>query len=167
MSREETDRVRRVIRARREAEEKGVCPNAMCGEPLEPGEGFQFVNKVVGGSVPKEFIPGVEKGLNGARDSGVIVNFSSGWGRSGASEVAPYCASKFAVEGLTASLAQELPSGLAAVALNPGVINTDMLQSCFGDGASSFPTANQWVKRAGPFIMKLDAGDNGQSLSVD
>src|SRR6185503_4306966 len=49
---------------------------------------------------------------------GVIVNFSSGWGRSTDADVAPYCATKWAVEGLTQSLAQELPPGLAAVALN-------------------------------------------------
>ena len=44
-------------------------------EPLEPGEGFQFENKVVGGAVPKEFVPGVEKGLKSARDTGVIAGF--------------------------------------------------------------------------------------------
>ena len=74
-----------------------------------------------------------------ARGEGVVVNFSSGWGRSTAAEVAPYCASKWAVEGLTQALAQELPEGLAAVALNPGIIDTDMLRSCFGDGAGSYP----------------------------
>ncbi|RWW63682.1 hypothetical protein BHE74_00029114 [Ensete ventricosum] len=47
-------------------------------------------------------------------------------------DVAPYCASKWAVEGLTKSVAKELPPGLAIVALSPGVINTDMLASCFG-----------------------------------
>ena len=37
-------------------------------EPSEPGTGFEFENKIVGGAVPKEYIPGVEKGLNiGAR----------------------------------------------------------------------------------------------------
>ena len=44
-------------------------------EPLEAGEGFQFENKIVGGSVPKEYIPGVEKGLESARDAGVIAGF--------------------------------------------------------------------------------------------
>ena len=44
-------------------------------EPLEAGSGFEFVNKVVGGSVPKEYIPGVEKGLNSSRDTGVIAGF--------------------------------------------------------------------------------------------
>ena len=44
-------------------------------EPQEPGEGFQFENKIVGGAVPKEYIPGVEKGLQGARETGVIAGF--------------------------------------------------------------------------------------------
>jgi len=41
-------------------------------EPMERGKGFEFVDAVVGGSIPKEFIPGVEKGLNDAITSGVI-----------------------------------------------------------------------------------------------
>ncbi len=44
-------------------------------EPLQPGEGFQFENKVVGGSVPKEFIPGVEKGLKASLDNGVVAGY--------------------------------------------------------------------------------------------
>ena len=44
-------------------------------EPLETGSGFVFENKVVGGSVPKEFIPGVEKGLTSSKESGVIAGF--------------------------------------------------------------------------------------------
>jgi elongation factor G len=43
--------------------------------PLEPGKGFEFENKVVGGSVPKEFIPGVEKGLESVLGSGVLAGF--------------------------------------------------------------------------------------------
>lgn len=101
-----------------------------------------------------------------ARGSGVIVNFSSGWGRSTSPEVAPYCASKFSIEGLTQALAQELPSGLAAIPLNPGIIDTDMLRSCFGEEAGQYPSAEEWAKRAVPFILKLGRRDNGQSLSV-
>lgn len=44
-------------------------------EPQEPGTGFIFENKVVGGAVPKEFIPGVTKGLNSALETGVIAGF--------------------------------------------------------------------------------------------
>ncbi len=101
-----------------------------------------------------------------ARGRGVIVNFSSGWGRSTAPEVAIYCASKFAIEGLTQSLAQELPQGVAAVALNPGVINTEMLRSCFAGGAANHPQPAAWAQRAGPFLLALGAKDNGRSLDV-
>ena len=44
-------------------------------EPLEPGEGFQFESKVVGGNVPREYIPGVEKGIASAKDNGQIAGF--------------------------------------------------------------------------------------------
>jgi len=44
-------------------------------EPLPAGSGFEFENGVVGGSVPREFVPGVEKGLNLAKDTGVIAGF--------------------------------------------------------------------------------------------
>ena len=97
---------------------------------------------------------------------GMIVNFSSGWGRSASPEVAPYCATKWAIEGMTQSLAQELPEGLAAVPLNPGIINTDMLRSCFGPSASDFPSAEEWAAIAVPFILGLSTQNNGQSLTV-
>jgi NAD(P)-dependent dehydrogenase (short-subunit alcohol dehydrogenase family) len=100
------------------------------------------------------------------RGSGVIVNLSSGWGRGTAPDVAPYCATKWAVEGLTKALAQELPAGMAAVPLNPGVIDTDMLRTCFADSASSYPKADAWARAAGPFILALGPKDNGRSLSV-
>ena len=44
-------------------------------EPLPPGSGYQFENKVVGGNVPKEYIPGVEKGLDQAKETGVLAGF--------------------------------------------------------------------------------------------
>ena len=44
-------------------------------EPAEPGEGFTFESKIVGGSVPKEYIPGVEKGLNSVRETGLLAGF--------------------------------------------------------------------------------------------
>jgi elongation factor G len=44
-------------------------------EPQTPGEGFEFVSSVVGGRVPKEFIPGVEKGLKSSLETGTIVGF--------------------------------------------------------------------------------------------
>jgi NAD(P)-dependent dehydrogenase (short-subunit alcohol dehydrogenase family) len=112
-------------------------------------------------NVIRHFVPAMV-----AKKSGVIVNFSSGWGRSTSPEVAPYCASKFAIEGLTLALAQELPPGMAAVPLNPGIIDTAMLRQCWADGAASYPKADDWAKIAAPFILKLGPKDNGHSVSV-
>jgi elongation factor G len=44
-------------------------------EPNEMGAGYQFESKVVGGSVPKEYIPGVEKGLASAKENGLLAGF--------------------------------------------------------------------------------------------
>jgi NAD(P)-dependent dehydrogenase (short-subunit alcohol dehydrogenase family) len=112
-------------------------------------------------NVIRHFLPAMVK-----RRQGVIVNFSSGWGRSTDAEVAPYCASKWAIEGLTQALAQELPRGLAAVPLNPGIINTSMLQSCFGDAASGYLSAAAWAKTAVPFLLEIGPDDNGKQLTA-
>jgi NAD(P)-dependent dehydrogenase (short-subunit alcohol dehydrogenase family) len=112
-------------------------------------------------NVIRAFVPAMV-----ARKSGVVVNLSSGWGRSTSPEVAPYCASKYAVEGMTLALAQELPKGMAAVPLNPGVIDTDMLRQAWADGASAYPAAEEWAVRAAPFLLQLGPKDNGKSLTV-
>ena len=44
-------------------------------EPLEPGAGYEFENKIVGGAIPKEYIPGVEKGLKIAQQTGVLIGY--------------------------------------------------------------------------------------------
>ena len=101
-----------------------------------------------------------------ARQSGVIVNLSSYWGRSVSPQVAPYCASKWAIEGLMRALAQELPQGLAAVPLNPGIIDTAMLRSTFGDKAGHYLSPSQWAESAIPFLLGLGRQDNGKPLTV-
>lgn len=112
-------------------------------------------------NVIRHFVPAMV-----AQKKGVIVNLSSGWGRSVSPEVGPYCMSKWAIEGLTKALAEELPAGMAAIPLNPGVIDTDMLRSCWADGAASYPKAEAWAKAAAPFILKLGARENGRSVTV-
>ena len=107
----------------------------------------------------KAFLPKME-GLS----QGMIVNFSSYWGQSTAAEVAPYCASKWAIEGLTRALSQELPSNLSTVALNPGVIDTDMLRSCFGDAAGSHEKPEDWAKHAVDCLENLSKSDNGTTV---
>jgi len=44
-------------------------------EPLNPGTGFEFANKIVGGTIPREYIPAVEKGIKEAMDSGVLAGY--------------------------------------------------------------------------------------------
>jgi len=43
--------------------------------PQEPGAGYEFESQIVGGAIPKEYIPGVEKGINSIRDTGLLVGF--------------------------------------------------------------------------------------------
>lgn len=100
------------------------------------------------------------------RGQGVIVNLSSGWGKSTAPYVAPYCASKYAIEGLTLALAAEMPAGMAAVPFSPGIIHTKMLESCFGPDAHNFPEPDDWVKRAVPYLLSIGPSHNGQSLEM-
>lgn len=112
-------------------------------------------------SVIRHFVPAMVK-----RGSGVIVNFSSGWGRSTSPQVAPYCASKWAIEGLTRALADELPYGMAAIPLNPGIIDTALLRNCFGEGAAAYPSPASWAKKAVPFLLDLGPDDNGDPLTA-
>ncbi|KAL8138503.1 LOW QUALITY PROTEIN: hypothetical protein V2J09_004504 [Rumex salicifolius] len=112
-------------------------------------------------NVLRHFIP-----LMLQKNYGIIINMSSGWGRSAAAQVAPYCASKWAVEGLSRSVAKELTSGVASIALSPGVVHTEMLESCFGNSASNYPNPEEWAPRAATMILNLTAADNGASLSV-
>ncbi|QQE63653.1 oxidoreductase [Leptolyngbya sp. BL0902] len=129
--------------------------------PAAEFEAVVAVNLVGTVNVLRSFAPAMIQ-----RGSGIFVNYSSGWGRSTSPEFAPYCATKWAIEGLTQAFAQELPPGMAAVALNPGIIHTDMLETCYGEAAASFTPIAQWVKAALPFILNLKPQDNGRSLSV-
>jgi NAD(P)-dependent dehydrogenase (short-subunit alcohol dehydrogenase family) len=112
-------------------------------------------------NVIRHFVPAMI-----AQKSGIVVNFTSGWGRSTSPEVAPYCASKWALEGLTKALAQELPRGMAAIPLNPGIIHTDMLEICFGEDARNYTPVKAWAQKAVPFLLKFKPTDNGVSMTV-
>jgi NAD(P)-dependent dehydrogenase (short-subunit alcohol dehydrogenase family) len=130
---------------------------------VPPEEAKRLIDINVTGTINviREFVPPMV-----AARKGVIINLSSGWGRSVSPEVAPYCASKWAIEGLTKALAEELPEGMAAIPLNPGVIDTDMLRIAWADGASAHRKADAWAKVAAPYILKLGPAENGQSVTV-
>jgi hypothetical protein len=63
-------------------------------------------------------------------------------------------------------MAQELPRGMAAIPLNPGIVDTDMLRSCFGGSAAGYPSPEQWAEAAVPFLLELGPKDNGKPLTV-
>ena len=107
----------------------------------------------------RAFVPSMEQS-----GKGIIANFSSYWGQSTAPEVGPYCASKWGVEGLTRSLAQELPNGLCAVAFNPGIINTDMLRSTFGKDAENYELPHIWAKHAVSKLEGISTADSGKTI---
>ena len=111
--------------------------------------------------IVRHFVPAMVE-----RNAGIIVNFSSGWGRSTSPMVGPYCATKFAVEGLSKALADELPPGMASIPLNPGVIHTDMLETCWGQEAANYPNPSKWAQRVVPFLLTLSAEQNGRSLTA-
>ncbi len=129
--------------------------------PAEDFKRLVDVNVTGVANVIRVFVPPMIKA-----DKGVIVNLSSGWGRSVSPDVAPYCASKWAIEGLTKAFAEDLPATMAAVPLNPGVIDTEMLRQAWGEGATGQITPDAWAKFAAPFILQLGPKDNGHSLSV-
>lgn len=129
--------------------------------PVEEFDLLVDVNVKGVANVLRHFLPAMVE-----RGRGVVVNLSSGWGRSTSPEVAPYCASKYAVEGLTLALAQELPQGMAAVPLNPGIIDTDMLRTCWADSAGEYPSPEEWSRKAAPFLLGLGPRENGQSLTA-
>lgn len=108
----------------------------------------------------------VKRWLKSERKDAVLVALSSGWGRSTSSEVAPYCTTKWAVEGMIGALSQELPQGLTAVALNPGIIDTEMLRSCFGAGASHHDTPENWARSAANQILSFDSKSNGVPATI-
>jgi len=98
---------------------------------------------------------------------GIIVNMSAAWGKSVSPRVSAYCASKFAIEGLSKAVAAEVPDPLACVPLDPGVINTPMLQKIFGNAAAKQQKPSDWVEKAGPIILDISRSDNGKSMKVN
>ncbi len=101
-----------------------------------------------------------------AQGSGVIANISSTWGRSAAAHQGPYCASKFAVEALTTSLAGEVPNGIVTFAVNPGIIATDMLARAFGSDVSMYTSPEELAPAWRRLLGSVDASWNGRSVDL-
>lgn len=130
--------------------------------PAAEMEAMLRVNVLGVANVVRAFVPPMI-----ARGRGVIVNVSSGWGSSTSPEVGPYCATKYAIEGLSGSLAQELPSPLACVALSPGVVDTEMLRKCHPVLAETAVEPKAWAARFAGDLLALGRRDNGRSLRME
>ncbi|MCE3269264.1 MAG: putative oxidoreductase [Burkholderiales bacterium] len=95
---------------------------------------------------------------------------SSEWGKCTDAFVSSYCASKFAIEGLTQSLAKELPKGMAAIALSPFLVKTRLLEACkdllLPGEYELTVTPEEWAKFAVPKILTIDHTYNGKSITI-
>jgi len=101
-----------------------------------------------------------------ARQRGIIVTISAKWGRQGAANAAPFCASKWAIEGLTQALALELPAGMAAVTVAPGAVHTHALAVVHGaEKTSTYPSPAAWASKAAPALLAIQPDQNGQAIS--
>lgn len=112
-------------------------------------------------NVLQAFLPGMLK-----QKQGVAITLSSGAGRMGIPKISGYCASKWAVEGMMKTLAEELPAPMAAIPMSPGIVDTDMLRTNFGEAAAQYQKPEDWATRAMPFILGLTREHNGESLTV-
>jgi NAD(P)-dependent dehydrogenase (short-subunit alcohol dehydrogenase family) len=100
-----------------------------------------------------------------ARQQGIIVNISAKWGRTAAPQAAPFCASKWAIEGLTQALAQELPAGMAAVTFSPQAVHTQALEIIHGaEKAKNYIAPDSWAAQTIPVLLSICPEMNGRSL---
>ena len=102
-------------------------------------------------------------------EPGVVLNLSSGLGRFGVREVSAYCASKFAIEGFSQSLADEYPGeSLISMAVAPGMVATDMLKAFLDqDDVSSYLDPERVGEGFVELLKLADAGWTGRSLDIE
>ncbi|WP_309386887.1 SDR family oxidoreductase [Cerasicoccus frondis] len=130
--------------------------------PVEHWEEMLSLNVMGVVHTLRAFVPAMK-----ARGSGVITAFSSGAGHRGYPKVAPYCATKHALEGIMRALALEMPDTMACVPVQPGVIDTDLLRGHYGERSQLEASPERWVKVAAPFLLNLGPEHNGQSLRME
>lgn len=100
-----------------------------------------------------------------ARQQGILISISARWGRQGAAHAAAYCASKWAIEGLTQAIALELPAGMAAVTFSPGAVRTHALEVIYGaEKAATYPSPDEWAAQAAETLLAIAPAQNGQAL---
>ena len=101
-----------------------------------------------------------------ARGSGVIANLSSGWGRSTSPEVAPYCATKWAIEGLTRAWPRSSPRASPPSRSTPASSTPRCSGAASATPRPTTPTPRAWAEAAVPFFLGLGPADNGKPMTV-
>ena len=104
-----------------------------------------------------------------SKSGGVIVNVSSGAGKSGFSNLSSYCASKFGMIGLTESVAKEIiDNNIKVMAICPGGVDTDMIKDMINDGFSKSNTnlmkPDKVARKIYDMISNQKNYYNGQSI---
>ncbi|MGH7162628.1 MAG: SDR family NAD(P)-dependent oxidoreductase [Planctomycetota bacterium] len=136
-------------------------PAPVVDVPLEEWERLFRVNVLGTVAMLRAYVPAMN-----ARGSGLVLNLSSGWGRVAEARQAPYCATKFAVEALSSALAQEVSPGVVVLAVNPGVVATDMLAAGFGGDVSAYPSPARCAAAFVSMIRRVGPSWNGRSVDV-
>lgn len=112
-------------------------------------------------NVIRTFLPSMVK-----RQKGIILNILSGGAKQCLHGSAAYNTSKWAIEGLTKTLAKELPEGVAVIGVMPGATNTFMLRRVIGKDALKTPSIEDWIDRAAPFILQIPTSMNGKIVTI-
>lgn len=136
-------------------------PRPVVETPLEDWMETLRVNVVGTANLIRHVLPRMQK-----RGEGVVVNMTSGWGRVGEADVAPYCASKFGVEAMTQSVADECRTGPIVFALNPGIIATEMLARALGADVSGYPTPEDLAPRWRRLFASITPSWHGTSRDL-
>ena len=111
---------------------------------------------------------GSSSDIHGQSDSyeGVLVNLTSNWARTAVAGQSAMCTAKWAVEGLSKSIALELPQYLACIPCNPGVIKTSgMVSVGYQPSEQHFQNPHTWASNCMPFLLSLSPRENGRSLT--
>lgn len=136
-------------------------PARLVDLPLEEWRRLFATNILGTVAMLKAYLPAMN-----ARGAGTIVNVSSTWGRHAAGRQSPYCATKFAVEGLSQAVAQEVARGVVVIAVNPGVVATEMLATCFEADVSGYTPPADCAASFVRLLRRLDGSWNGRSVDA-
>jgi len=136
-------------------------PAPLTGIPLDEWRRLFETNVFGMVDLCRTYVPAMNE-----RGHGVVVNLSSTWGRVAAGEQSPYCATKYAVEALSASLAEEVAPGVVVIALNPGVVATEMLGTAFASDVSMYTPPERCAADFVDLLRRVDASWNGRSVSI-